>query len=187
MNINLVSLAAVLLLVFSNGASAQKKPVEKALQRGLPLIVLPPSLAPFSAPIDCNATGTGCAVSIVILEGPINGVDACVANLPSEVRVHGTSSTAAERLMVWTLKLPVGTTATYKFQPKHGILVVDDPKGQLKQGAIGDGLGGTDPTQYHWVNRRRQRGEATYLPIILREVGGVVSLCGAADPKVVND
>ena len=113
MNINLISLAAVLLLVFSNGASAQKKPVEKALQRGLPLIVLPPSLAPFSAPIDCNATGTGCAVSIVILEGPINGVDACVANLPSEVRVHGTSSTAAERLMVWTLKLPVGLDTSF--------------------------------------------------------------------------
>lgn len=169
-------------------AAAQSDPVKKALQRELPVIILPPGLVPFSAPFPCpTGSSTGCQIDIMIQEGPINGVQACLANLPSEVRVTGVGSTATDRLMVWTLKPPAGSTATYEFQTKHGILVVDDPKSQLKNGGIGDGQGGTDKAQFHWTNRRKQPNNATYLPIILQRIGNVVSLCGAADPKVVNE
>lgn len=110
-----------------------------------------------------------------------------MAALPSEIFVHGTGPAAAERLMVWTLKPAAGSTATYEFQPKNGILVVDNPQSQLKGEGIGDGSGGTDKAKYHWTNKRKKKVEMVYLPIILQRVGNVVSLCGAADPKVVND
>jgi hypothetical protein len=171
----------------SISALAQTEAKKREFRRELPLIVLPPSLVPFSAPVDCDVASPKCPVEIVILEGPINGVQACIANLPSEIKVHGTGAAAPERLMVWTLKPPTGSTATYEFQPKFGILVVDNPQSQLKGEGIGDGSGGTDKMQYHWTNKRKKKVEIVYLPIILQRVGGVVSLCGAADPKVVND
>ena len=177
-----------LFALFAQNAAAQSEPAKKPTQREFPVIILPAGFIPFSTPIECTpSAGTGCQVDIPIIEGVINGIQACLANLPSEVRVHGTGVAAPERLMVWTLKPPAVSTATYEFQPKHGILVVDDPKSQLKNGGIGDGLGGTDPAQFHWTNKRKQKSEVTYLPVILQRLGGVTSLCGAADPKVVND
>jgi|GEM_PF-7007028 len=181
-------LVLCVLATLAQAAAAQSHSTKKVMQRELPVIILPHGLVPFSVPITCpTGSPTGCQIDIVIQEGLINGVQACLANLPSEVKVTGVGTSAQERLMVWTLKPPAGSMATYEFQPKHGILVVDDPKTQLKNGGIGDGLGGTDKAQFHFTNKRKQLNEATYLPVILQRIGSVVSLCGAADPKVVNE
>jgi hypothetical protein len=134
--------------------------------------------------VDCAADSSTCNVAITMSQGVVNGVNLCLARLPGEIRVAGTGTNATVKAIAWTLEPAAMTGVTFSFQAKHGILVLADVNGQLQPGAIG-----TSPAQFVVKNKRKKRGDSTYLPIILQTdtATGLVTLCAAADPKIVNN
>ena len=100
--------------------------------------------------------------------------------------------------IVWTLSPTSFPTdppnTTYSFQPDYGILVVADGGRQIARSGLGDG----STASIHVYNvlhlRNRWKDDVTYLPVVLRTVPPAtidgepdITLCGASDPKIVNN
>lgn len=183
--------AACVFALLADWSAGQVPPSSNPPIRTLPLKILPSSMTTMSAAIGCagdSNTDAPCPIPITIVETvATDGTKGCQAQMTSELHIKGTSALAKEKNIVWTLsptKLAGGTLA---FHPTHGILVITDQHNpQLHDGGPGNGSVVSD-TQFFVKNRRNSKGESTYLPIILLTTGGIVSLCGAADPKIINE
>jgi hypothetical protein len=116
--------------------------------------------------------------------GTVDGTSVCLARVSSEVKVKIRSGNPPLKKIAWNLTPPASTGVEYSFQPKHGILVVDGPNGQLNPGSIG-----ASKAQFVIKNKRNSKGEWVYLPIILQTetATGIQTLCAASDPKIVNE
>jgi hypothetical protein len=137
-------------------------------------------------PQTCSGT---CTYEITLTRTNVDGFDICFATgLPSEIKVVG-----KDRLLIWKLKNPsTATTPTYAFETAVGIVFISQNNTKFN-GEIGDG--GSNPSNtgyYHLKNPNDKKGNASYLPIVLQTVvlpngKEEVSLCGATDPRIVND
>ena len=131
----------------------------------------------------CPAESSTCNVPVTMSQGSINGVSVCLATLAGEIKVAGTSVSAAPKDIIWTLTPATLPGVEVFFESKSGILVLADANGQLK--VVGPG---TTPAQFKVRNKRNKAGDSIYLPVILQRdlTTGAVSLCAASDPKIVN-
>jgi hypothetical protein len=63
----------------------------------------------------------------------------------------------------------------------------------MHNGALGDGTTPVDSTKYLIKNKHRVKGEAVYIPVIVRTDAATttdpekVSVCGTPDPRIAND
>ena len=165
---------------------AQAVPSAEKFDKLVPLKVFERFLTTMGPPQTCSAN---CEVTITMsLIGPDDGY--CLATL-GDVTFSGTASGNRPKSIVWKLSPPTLGTKLFYFQPKNGILVVDDPNAQMFGGGVGDGSGGPNPdvSKYHFKNKHNKTNTAIFLPIVLQTdtTTGVVTMCGAADPKIVNN
>ncbi|MES3012802.1 MAG: hypothetical protein V4750_03610 [Pseudomonadota bacterium] len=172
-------------------AQAQVAPKSRELNEQM-LKILQATVVKMSGPVACPNSGADCNITIAMNKATVNGVDYCVGLLPEEIRFANTTSAGTTKKIVWTLDPPTMAGMEFYFQPKSGIgiLIVDDTtNGQFHSGAVGNGGANPKKFQYNLKNKHNKKGAAIYLPIILQRdtSNGVVSLCGAADPKIVND
>jgi hypothetical protein len=152
----------------------------------------------FSVPIDFGETdgaaipgtphGRTMTITVNLFRGMVGGVACTLATgIPSEIRIKG----RGVRRIVWKLNPERIDDASYEFDLNNGILIVDQTNDQLPSGNGGRGDGDHNPdsrVHFHYLHRNNVRAsKATYFPIIRQTIGSEVSLCGAADPKVVND
>ena len=180
-----------LLALFVGISFAQSAPIKGPPAQVLPLIILGTRVVPMLAPIECKpdvTLGADCVVPITMTQEVVGGVEVCVANLSSELTMHGASSTSKTKVIVWSLNPPSLGGASFAFQEKFGILVVDNGENQLTDPTIGTGdTKNPSPTYFHVTNQLQKLATSIYLPIILQTRGKVVTLCAAIDPKIVND
>lgn len=157
-------------------ASAEAKLQGKSL-----LSLLHPKLA--GSTVTCAADNSPCTVNVEMTQVPFEGYSYCLAKLPAEIKVMGTGSNATPKEIVWNLVPATIGTTKFAFEANNGILIVSDPKLQNPKGKIG-----TTPAQFIIKNQRKKIGEAVYLPVIVQtDAAGVATLCGAWDPKIINN
>ena len=160
----------------------------------------------FTPPVSCVLQPGGvCVIDVPVILVPdpsTPGTDYCVALFPEKVSISGTSSTTTEKTIIWSLippaAAPAGATFTF-FDDKAavgkapGIIILTDTNKQLHNGTIGDGTTSTpDPTKWLIKNKHKIKGEAVYIPVIVRtDNAGTpsekVSVCGTPDPRITND
>lgn len=142
----------------------------------------------------CSSIQNPCPIPITIqtISGT-GGQTLCQASLTSSVAFPGTTSTAQNRRIVWTLLPPTSGPAnlSYSFEPRFGILVTADSDNQLFGRGIGDGAGNNSVLLFHAFNlQNKVNSQVTYLPVVLQTDSSTspatVSLCAVADPKIVN-
>lgn len=146
-------------------------------------------------PVWCTTVGD-CPVPVTVYRDTTTtgSRDVCQVMLSSETHV----GTQLLKKIVWTLIPPTSPgNATYSFQPDYGILVLKDGGRQISRAGLGDGsLGSSSSSMYYAYHLRSRQAtdDVTYLPVVLQTVpssvsGGdpVVTLCGASDPRIVND
>jgi hypothetical protein len=162
--------------VLAQGTQAPKAPAKKASPWARHALLMGP-------PVSCAAGASRCDVPVTMSQGSVSGVSVCLARVADEIKVPGGDS-GRPMDIVWSLDRPTLPGVELFFQAKHGILVVDNLNGQLR--VVGHG---SSPTQFIVKNLRNRKGDSIYLPVILQRdtATGVVSLCAASDPKVVND
>jgi len=130
-----------------------------------------------------------CRVPVAVTTG-----DGCQVTVRSPIQLARNQLVTR---IVWTLSVPSSSTdpanTTYSFQPDHGILVLNDSGQQIVGRGLGDGGSILDFT-YHVDHRRNANYDVTYLPVVLRtvpptppSVDPLITLCGASDPKIVNN
>jgi hypothetical protein len=184
--------AYLLVALVGTDAMAQAK-VDSDLSKGS-LRPWPLEFKSFLGPPQPPCPDRTCAVPVTVYRGTIQGLDACVATLPTETKLSSRLLTK----IVWTLSPPTIADSTfgdadYEFEVNNGILVVEDNDFQMdmRSGRHGRGDGSAlTATQFFFfhLNSRRNK-EVTYLPVILQKnrKTGLVSLCGAVDPRIFND
>jgi hypothetical protein len=115
----------------------------------------------------------------------------CVVRLPTEVKYKGSGPGSRPGKFVWTLMPNVIGSASFEFQEKSGILIVNENNGhgQFHDGAIGDGSSTVNRYQFHLPNRRQVMGsKVSYYPIVLMtQTGKEPLMCAAIDPRIMND
>ena len=179
------------LALFVGFSFAQGPPVKRPPAKVLPLKILGSRVVPMLGPIQCKpdvTLGADCVVPITMTHEMVGGVEVCVANLSSQLTIHGASPTSKEKVIVWGLNPTTLDGASFAFQETYGILIVKNGNGQLIDPTIGAG-GSTkpNPAYFRVTNQLKLLAESIYLPIILQTRGDVVTLCAAIDPKIVND
>jgi hypothetical protein len=153
---------------------------------------------PFAAPIDFGDLdgdpiphppgGRVMTITVNLFQGVIGGVVCGLATgIPSEIRIHG----VGVRRIVWMLDRATIGSATYDFEPDNGILILKQTNDQLPRLNGGRGDGSANPgsrIHFHFKHKNDMpKSEAIYFPIIRQTIGKEVTLCGAADPRIVND
>ena len=100
------------------------------------------------------------------------------------IKVKIRSGSPPTKTIAWNLTPPNLAGVQFSFQDKNGILVIEDPNTQLQPGNIG-----ASNAQFVVKNKRKKTNDAIYLPIIVQTetATGVVTLCAASDPKIVNE
>jgi hypothetical protein len=201
------ALLAGLLALGAQGALAQATAAQaprpdKPLDKALYMKIFEYRLLGAGQVVDCLETSSDCEVTIDISQVTTPSGDLfCLAQLPETIKVKGTTHGGREKnkKMVWSLKLGSQidpTKFTFRFQDKFGILVVKNPKPEQIHGykiGTGSGTHANNPMYFHVQNRRNNKGnDAVYLPVILQTEAKpdgtkVESLCGAADPRIIND
>lgn len=202
------ALLAGLLALGTQGALAQTAAVQaprpdKPLDKALYMKIFEYRLLGAGQEVTCDAGPGDCEVTIDISQVTTPGGGLyCLAQLPETIRVKGTTNggPAKNKKIVWSLKLDpqIDTTKfTFRFQDKFGILVIDNPDGQIHGYKIGHGGSGpnpNDPMKFQVQDKRNKKSQndkpvAIYLPVILQNETAtkIDSLCGAADPRIVND
>lgn len=168
---------------------------DPTMAQSAPAQTLPGKSAPrmgilLGPPVLCTGTAD-CSVPVTVDRGTTTGSsDFCQVTLPSETKL----GPQILKKIVWTLSPATIGNATYSFQPDYGILVLTDIGRQIFRSGLGDGVSLLDYKYYTYHLRSRKGDDVTYLPVVLQTVpsadaGGdpVVTLCGARDPKIVND
>lgn len=159
----------------------------------------------FTPPKTCAIKPAGVCVievPVILVPDPANGAEYCVALFPETVSFTGTTATDPGKKVVWSLiqpsPPPAGATFTF-FDDKTtinkapGIIILSDSKKQMENGSLGDGTSSTpDPTKYNFKNKHTAKGEAVYLPVVVRTdnagtASAKVSMCGTPDPRIAND
>lgn len=149
--------------------------------QGKLLSILHPKLA--GSTVTCEANNNPCPVTVEITQVPFDGYNYCLAKLPGEIKVLGSGPSGTPKSIVWNLVPPAIGTTKFSFETNNGILIVSDANKQNPKGKIG-----TSAAQFIVKNQRKKPGEAVYLPVIVQtDSAGVVTLCGAWDPKIVNN
>lgn len=165
-------------------ATAQTSSAQRSPATHLPSVTLLLGL-----PITCLSQ-LECAVPVTLIL-PTGG--GCQVTVSSKIHL------AKDQLLtkiVWTLSPTSSSTypgATYAFQPDYGILVLKDGGRQIARSGVGTSVTLNDT--YHVYHLRSRRvDDVTYLPIVLQTVPAakvgddpVITLCGASDPKIVNE
>lgn len=200
------ALLAGLLALGTQGTLAQTAAVQaprpdKPLDKALYMKIFEYRLLGAGQEVPCDEGDDDCGVTIDISQVTTpSGELYCLAQMPETIKVKGTTNGGQERnkKIVWSLKLDSQidrTKFSFKFEDQFGILVIDNPRPkQIHDYRIGAGSGphANDPMYFHVKNRRNKKPNvAIYFPVILQtEIKGgveVVSLCGAADPRIIND
>jgi hypothetical protein len=133
----------------------------------------------FSPAQDCNADP--CNVSITPTIVKVEEQDICIAKIPESLNFNNTNSSNLTKTITWIV-VPGGMLV--EFHPKNGILLVDDPKQQIKPDNAR-----TNAVTYSAQNKHKQKGGATYVPVILYRSAAdqAPSLCATGDPQIVNN
>ena len=107
--------------------------------------------------------------------------DICVAKIPESLTFNNTNSANRPKTINLTI-YPGGKLI--EFHAKNGILLVDDARQQIRPDNAR-----TNPVTYSAQNKHRQRGAATYVPVILYRSAAdqAPSLCATGDPQIVNN
>jgi hypothetical protein len=139
-------------------------------------------------PIPALPFGRKMTVIVNLFRGTVGGIACTLATgIPSEIKIKG----RGVRRIVWELDHEQIGDASYEFELNNGILIVDQTNNQLPSGNGGRGDGDQNPNSrvhFHYLHRNNvARSQAIYFPIIRQTIGKEVSLCGAADPRIVND
>lgn len=163
---------------------AQTSPAQRSPEKNLPGVnfLLGPDVS-CPSQLDCPVpvkltlpTGGGCQVTV-------------------SSKIHLAENQLLTRI-VWTLS-PTSSVmypgATYAFQPDYGILVINDGGRQIARSGVGTSVTLNDTYRVYHL-RSRKVDDVTYLPIVLQTVppatvgdDPVITLCGASDPKIVNE
>ena len=135
-------------------------------------------------PFPCADNDSQCDVPVNMTVGTVGGVSVCLATVPEKIMVTVRSGFPPAKTIAWNLTPPNSGSMEFSFQPKNGILVLDNPHGQVNSGSIG-----TSNAQFIVKDKRNRQADAIYLPIILQTdtATGIVTLCAASDPKIVNE
>jgi hypothetical protein len=182
-----VGMLAMLATAVSAQGAARKEITARRAAEGLT------SLRAFATgkAVECVGTKTECNIDVEIIEvEDAQKVRYCVARIPESVTYRGAGPGADAGKFVWTLKPNVIGSATFEFQDKFGVLIIDESKGngQFHDGQIGDGSGIAKNYQYHLKNKRKvKKSEVSYYPIVIKKDGDVPSLCAAIDPRIINN
>jgi hypothetical protein len=155
----------------------------------------------YTDPIDdCPIVDNVCTIDIqLITVSDVSGTY-CVGLLPRYVRLTKTQSSNPTKRIVWNLLPPDPPVANADFffydEDDHGITWLTNIQSSLPwqrefhTGRLGDGgSGATAKTKFSVMNRHRVKGDAVYVPIVLKRdtVKNEISLCGTPDPRMVND
>jgi hypothetical protein len=179
--------AALMVSLTQYGCAADPAKPSVAAQGGRFSILLGP-------PQTCSTIQNPCPIPVTIqtISGT-SGQTLCQASLTSSVTFPGTTSTAQNRRIVWTLLPPSSSPAnlSWAFETKNGILVTADSANQLFGRGLGDGAGNNSALMFHAFNQQNLvNSQVTYLPIVLQTDSSTspatVSLCAVADPKIIN-
>ena len=158
----------------------------------------------FTPPTTCVLQSGGvCVIEVpIILVSDSGGTQYCVGLFPEKVSLAATATGNPEKTIVWSLippsSAPAGATFTFfddsgALSKAPGIIILSDIKKQMHNGALGDGTTTPpDATKYLIKNKHKLKGEAVYIPIIVRtDNAGTpsekVSVCGTPDPRIAND
>ena len=128
-----------------------------------------------------------CYVTIEVTPYTSNGFEYCLARLPERIEFNDSDK---KKLIVFELKPTVQGSGPYRFDDQVGIRLFTNAGGAVVKGKFGNGDNGSDtPSQFHVKNSHGVRGEALYLPVILQVNSNdePLSVCAAADPKIVNN
>ena len=107
----------------------------------------------------------------------------CIAAMPESLLFRGTATGNQPKTIRWTLSTGNLGGRIVEFHNDNGILKVDDGKSQFVPDPHR-----TSPTVFEATNKHKQKGSATYLPVIIfRTTNGEPELCAAGDPKIVNN
>ena len=187
MNRSMKTVFLCMAAMFASLTMAQSTPAQSLPGKGSPRMGILSG-----PPILCTGPGD-CSVPVTVNRGTTTaGIDFCQVTLAFETHL----GTQILKKIVWTLNPVTINDATYSFQPDYGVLILKDGGRQMSRSGLGDGGGGTvlNYKYYAYHVRNRQSDEVTYLPIVMQTVpsaviGGdpVVTLCGASDPKIIND
>jgi hypothetical protein len=133
----------------------------------------------YSAPQPC--TTDPCPVKITLTFVPVNGQDVCIAKIPESLEFGSTMGGNPTKTINWTID-PGGKLI--EFHTKSGILLVDDPKQQIKPDNTR-----TNAVTFSAKNKHNEKGTATYVPVILYRTAPdqPPHLCGTGDPQIVNN
>ena len=133
--------------------------------------------------VECADNDSQCDVPVTMTQGTVDGVTVCLARVAAEIKVKKRSGSPPLKTIAWNLTPPNMAGFEFSFQDKNGILVIEDPNTQLFPGNVG-----ASHAQFVVKNKRKRANEAIYLPIIVQTetATGLVSLCAASDPKIVN-
>ena len=159
----------------------------------------------FTKPISCVLQPGGVCVievPVILVPDPASTEIYCVAVFPEKVSLSGTASTSIEKTIVWSLIPPASAPANATFTffddkasvgKAPGVIVLSDANKQLHNGTIGDGtITPPDPTKWLIKNKHKLKGEAVYIPVIVRTdnagtASEKVSVSGTPDPRIAND
>lgn len=110
---------------------------------------------------------------------------ACIVRSSDIDIVYGADPNPGTKTSIaWNLKTPQTTTATYKFERPHGVLIVQDDD----HATPGQAKPITDPRAVVEHRFKRHHGIVKYYAAVLQtQADGTESLCAAVDPIMVND
>lgn len=175
----LVACLALLLApaVLAQGAKATKAQGKTPIRWAAHAILMGP-------PVECADDDSQCDVPVTMKQGTVDGLTVCLARVAAEIKVKKRGGFPPTKKIAWNLTPPNMSGFEFSFQDKNGILVIEDPETQLQPGNIG-----ASNAQFVVKNKRKKTNNAIYLPIIVQTetATGVVTLCAAADPKIVNE
>jgi hypothetical protein len=132
-------------------------------------------------PIPGPGNGRKLTLPVTLIQDKIGGLVVTLATgIPSKIMIHG----SGVRLVIWELDHGTIGNATYDFEPENGILVVKEKGAQLPRNERRRDTS----TRFRCLHlNNAPDSEAIYFPIIRQTIGSEVSLCAAADPRIVND
>lgn len=115
----------------------------------------------------------------------------CLAQLGREIRF---TDRGTRKLVVFEIEKPSGSTVDYRFDEDDGIKLWTGNNSDIARAGRGNGDNqNKTPSQYHLRNMHGKQETAVYLPLILQYENTLAgddkpqSVCGAADPTVINN
>jgi hypothetical protein len=134
----------------------------------------------YTPPQDCTSMDP-CTVTITLDFIPYNGSTYCIATFPASLTFHNTVSTNPPKTINWIFD---PGPMFVEFHTSSGILLVDNPKQQIKP----------DPSRTNAVtfsakNKHNDKGVTTYVPVLLYRTaaGQPPNVCATGDPQIAND